>query len=143
MKQFFIILFLFVSVTLVAQTNEEKLIKTVKEFHQNLIKKNITSLNQQTDKALSYGHSNGWVENKTDFIKHIKSNFIQYNSITEDSIQVVLNDKLASVRFNATIDVNLKEVNGVYQLKVLEVWNKKGNRWILFARQAVKNINIK
>ncbi len=65
MKKLLTILFLFVAVCCNAQTDEEKLINTVKDFHQSMVKKNTVSINQQTDKALSYGHSKGWVETKS------------------------------------------------------------------------------
>ena len=123
---------------MLAQSDEEKLLATVKEFHQTMINKNTISINQQTDKALSYGHSNGWVETKAEMMKNIESAYLKYNSIQEDSLTVSMNGKLASVRFNATIDVYLNGKNGTYFLKVLEVWQRKGNRWILFARQAIK-----
>ena len=84
-----------------AQTDEAKLTTTIKEFHQALVKKNTVSINQQTDKALSYGHSNGWVETKTEMIKNLETGYTSYKSIKE-------------------------------------VWVKKGKRWLLFARQAVK-----
>lgn len=122
----------------VAQTVEEKLIVTVKEFHQTMVNKNTVSINQQTDKALSYGHSNGWVETKTEMIKNLETGYINYHSYKEDSIVVQMNNNFASVRFKADIDVTLKWTRASYQLKVLEVWQRKGNRWILFARQAVK-----
>ena len=128
---------------MLAQSDEEKLLATVKEFHQTMIDKNTISINQQTDKALSYGHSNGWIETKAEMIKNIESGYIKYYSIQEDSLSVSMNGKLASVRFNATIDVELNGIKGNYFLKVLEVWQRKGKRWVLFARQAVKNINNK
>ncbi len=128
---------------MLAQSDEEKLLATVKEFHQTMINKNTISINQQTDKALSYGHSNGWIETKTEMMKNIESGYIKYYSIQEDSLSVLMNGKLASVRFNATIDVELNGIKGNYFLKVLEVWQRKGKRWVLFARQAVKNINNK
>ena len=138
MKKFFIIFFSFLSVHVIAQTDEEKLVTTVKEFHQNLINKNSISINQQTDKALTYGHSNGWIETKNEMMKNIETGYIKYNSFVEDSVSVSMNARLASVRFLATIDVDLNGKNGIYFLKVLEVWQRKGKRWILFARQAVK-----
>lgn len=121
-----------------AQTDEVKLTATLKEFHQALVKKNTVSLNQQTDKALSYGHSNGWVETKTDMIKNLETGYLSYNSFKEDSVQVVVNGNMAHARFIADIHVTMKGKNGDYHLKVLEVWVKKGKRWLLFARQAVK-----
>ena len=121
-----------------AQTEEEKLMATVKSFHQTLVNKNTLSINQQTDKALTYGHSNGWVETKNEMIQNLETGYLKYNSFIEDSVEVVINKRLASVRFIATIDVTMNGKNGIYLLKVLEVWQKKGKRWILFARQAVK-----
>lgn len=122
-----------------AQAEEEKLIIAVKDFHGSLVKKNTVSINQQTDKALSYGHSNGWVETKAELMKNLETGYISYHSFNEDSITVKMNGNLASVRFVADIDVTFKSTTVVYHLNVLEVWVKKGKRWLLFARQAIKN----
>ena len=139
MKFFLLILFSLLCVgTFGQQTNEEKLTATVKEFHQALVKKNTVSINQQTDKALSYGHSNGWVQTKTDLIKDFETGYISYQSFKEDSITVIINGNMANVRFIADITATMKAATNTYHLKVLEVWVKKGKRWVLFARQAVK-----
>jgi hypothetical protein len=115
-----------------------KLVKTIQEFHQALVNKNTISINQQTDKALSYGHSNGWVQSKTALIKDFETGLISYSSFKEDSIQLFFNDKMANVRFVANIGAVMNNTESNYRLKVLEVWVKKGNRWVLFARQAIK-----
>jgi Domain of unknown function (DUF4440) len=141
MKIIFSILLLLTFVFAKAQTEEEKITTTLKEFHQALVNKNTVSLNQQTDKALSYGHSNGWVETKTALIKDLETGYISYQSYKEDSIAVTMNGNMANVRFVADITATMKEVTNVFHLKVLEVWVKKGKRWILFARQAVKAPN--
>lgn len=138
MKKLLTILFVLVAFGSFAQTDEEKLIKTIREFHVALVNKNTVSINQQTDKVLSYGHSNGWVQTKTDLIKDFETGYISYQGFTEDSITVAINGNMANVRFIADITATMKGVTNTYHLKVLEVWVKKGNRWILFARQAVK-----
>lgn len=138
MRKFFTIVSLFVSVVVNAQTDQEKLITTLKEFHQALVNKNTVSINQQTDKALSYGHSNGWIETKNDMIKNLETGYIDYHSIKEDSLSVVINGNMAHARFVADINVTLNGNTGNYHLKVLEVWVRKGKRWLLFARQAIK-----
>lgn len=137
MKKLFIIALL-IGVTGNAQTNEEKLAATLKEFHQAMVKGNIVSLNQQTDKALSYGHSNGWVETKNEMIKNLETGFIKYGSYKEDSLQITINGDMANARFIADINATLDGKEASYHLKVLEVWVKKGKRWLLFARQALK-----
>ena len=138
MKCLITIILLFTSLTVVAQTDEEKLTVTIKEFHQALVKKNTVFINQQTDKALSYGHSNGWIETKADMIKNLETGYMNYNSYKEDSINVTINGTMANVRFVADIAATLNGNNGNYHLKVLEVWVRKGKRRVLFARQALK-----
>jgi Domain of unknown function (DUF4440) len=138
MKIFFSILLVLIFAVANAQTEEEKITTTLKQFHLALVKKNTVSINQQTDKALSYGHSNGWVETKTDLIKDLETGYISYESYKEDSIAITMNGNMANVRFVADITATMKESSNTFHLKVLEVWVKKGKRWILFARQAVK-----
>lgn len=130
---------MFVAVIVVAQTPDEtKLIQTSKEFHQALVNKNTVSINQQTDKALSYGHSNGWIETKADVIKDLETGYISYLSFKEDSITVSMNGNMANLRFVADITANMKGAANTFHLKVLEVWVKKGKRWVLFGRQAIR-----
>lgn len=138
LKRILTIAFVLISLSAIGQTEEQKLETTIKEFHQALVQKNTVSINQQTDKALSYGHSNGWVETKTDVIKDLETGYISYQAFKEDSITVTINGNMANVRFIADITATLKGTTSNFHLKVLEVWVKKGKRWILFARQAVK-----
>ena len=139
MKFLILILLFTTSLTGFAQSgNEEKLTITVKEFHQALVKRNTVSINQQTDRALSYGHSNGWVETKEDLIKDLETGYISYQKINEDSISILMNGDMANVRFLADISATMKGTSSSFKLRVLEVWIKKSKRWLLFARQAVK-----
>ena len=138
LKKLLTISFLFLVVFTNAQTDEQKLTTTMKEFHQALVNKNTVSINQQTDKALSYGHSNGWIETKTDLIKDLETGFISYEGFKEDSISITMNGNMANVRFVADITATMKGSTNTYHLKVLEVWVKKSKRWVLFGRQAIK-----
>lgn len=138
MKFFVTIGFLFCQLVGFAQNDEAKLTSTLKEFHQALVKKNTVSINQQTDKALSYGHSNGWVETKKELIEHLESGYMGYNGFREDSIKVEVNGNVGHARFIADINASMSGKEFTFQLRVLEVWVKKGKRWVLFARQAVR-----
>lgn len=138
MKQILLLLFVFSFVVANAQTEEEKLTAAMKEFHQSLVNKNTASINQQTDKALSYGHSNGFVETKADVIKHLETGYLVYHSYKEDSLQITIDESTANVRFVADINATMNGNDTNVHLKVLEVWVKKGKRWLLFARQAVR-----
>ena len=138
MKSILSLLVVFSFVFANAQTEEEKLTTTLKEFHQALVSKNTISINQQTDKALSYGHSNGWVQSKADVIKDLETGKIVYHSFKEDSLTITINESMANARFVADVNATLNGNTVNTHLKVLEVWVKKGKRWVLFARQGVK-----
>jgi len=138
MKRILLLLFAFSSVFANAQTEEEKLTTALREFHQALVNKNTASINQQTDKALSYGHSNGWIETKADMIKDLETGYIVYHSFKEDSLKITINDSIANARFVADVRATMNGNDTNVHLKVLEVWVKKGKRWILFARQGVR-----
>jgi len=138
MKCAVIILLLFIGLSAFPQSREEKLINSLKEFHRALVNKNPEVIDQYTHKRLSYGHSNGWIETKSEMIKNLETGFISYSKFNEDSITVNLNDKLASVRFIGDITATLNGKQTDYHLKVMEVWVRKGGKWKLFARQALK-----
>lgn len=138
MKRILLLPFVFSFVFALAQTEEEKLTATLKEFHQALVNKNTASINQQTDKALSYGHSNGWVQTKADVIKDLETGYLVYHSYKEDSLNITINESMANARFVADISATMNGNTNTIHLKVLEVWVKKGKRWLLFARQGVR-----
>ncbi|MEP7141275.1 MAG: nuclear transport factor 2 family protein [Ferruginibacter sp.] len=138
MKLFITICFSLVIACCVAQSDVDKLTATVKGFHMALVKKDLVSINGLTDIALSYGHSNGWVETKADIVKDLETGYIIYQSFKEDSITVSINGTMANVRFLADVTATLKGAGIISHLKVLEVWTKRGEDWYLFARQAVK-----
>jgi hypothetical protein len=138
LKQTFTILSLLIALLVNAQTEQENVIRAMKELHKAMVDKNFTAINQQTDKALSYGHSNGWIETKEEIVKHIDSGLVIYNSIIEDSLSIVMDSNLATVRFIGDYDVTMNGVTGLYHIRVLEIWVKKGKQWLLFARQAIK-----
>jgi len=96
------------------------------------------ALGQLVADELSYGHSGGRVDTKASFIGDLmngKSDFVTI-VITDQSIQVV--DGVALVRHTLTADTNDSGKPGRVQIKVLGVWQKRGNDWKLLARQAVR-----
>ncbi|CAN5559091.1 hypothetical protein BH11BAC5_BH11BAC5_44220 [soil metagenome] len=118
--------------------DEEKLTATVRAFHLALVNKNTIAINQQTDKALSYGHSNGWIQTKADVMKDLESGYISYQDIKEDSIIITMNGNMANVRFLGDYKATLKGAASNFRLRVLEVWVKKSKRWVLFSRQGIR-----
>jgi hypothetical protein len=113
-------------------------IATSKAYHQALVKQDKVFINQKSDEQLSYGHSNGWIQTRTDMVKDFETGRISYQSIKEDSISVAINGNMASVRFVGDFTATNNGVKSDNHLKVLEVWVKKGTGWILFSRQGYR-----
>lgn len=130
-----IILF-FSSLLAIAQQEKTEVVQRMKEFHELMVKGD-SSVKQYLDDSLSYGHSNGWIENKKEFIADLGSRLV-YHSIKEDSIYAGVNGKVAHIRFIGLFDATLDGKQNQFRLRILEIWVKKKKGWKIFARQAVR-----
>ena len=88
--------------------------------------------------SLSYGHSNGNVESKTQFVENIvsgKSDFVTIE-LSEQTISISQNTAIVRHLFNATTNDGGKP--GTVKIKVLLVWQTESEGLKLLARQAVR-----
>jgi len=97
-----------------------------------------TVLDQLVMDELSYGHSNGKVQNKAEFIGALVSGASDFASIalSDQSVKVV--GDTATVRHTFTAVTNDSGNAGNVSLKILMVWKKQDSHWRLLARQAVR-----
>ncbi len=87
---------------------------------------------------LSYGHSNGKIEDKKAFIEALTSGSSDFKTIdlSEQTVSVV--DNVAMVRHKLMAETANDGKPGTAKLAVLLVWVKQKGSWKLLARQAVK-----
>lgn len=87
---------------------------------------------------LSYGHSNGKVQDKAEFIGALVSGESDFVSIvlSDQSIKIV--QDTAVVRHTLVAVTNDSGKPGNVSLKILMVWKKHDGHWRLLARQAVR-----
>jgi hypothetical protein len=138
MKKNLLFAFLFAVTAVNAQTEKDKVISTMRVFHQALVEKNSAVLNQHMDDALSYGHSSGWIQSKSDVVKDFESGMISYQVYKADSVQVAISGDAANVRFLADVTVTQRGNTSTLRLRVLEIWIKRNGAWVIFARQAIR-----
>ena len=136
MKKLFFLLLLSVAVT-AAFAQKEVVTSTLKQFHQAMTGKNFDT-ESYLHQDLSYGHSNGWVQSKNEFLKDTKTGYLVYHSYSEDSLNVVVNNNIAYARFKADIESTRDGTKTMNHLKVVEVWVKEKNKWKIFVRQAIR-----
>lgn len=141
MKKFFsfIILLLFICPFVTAQNKQEKAVaNAVEKLRKAMVEGNKADLENAVSEQLSYGHSGGHIDDKKEFVEKLasgKSDFVTID-LTEQTISV--SGKVAVVRHVLTAKTNDGGKPGDVHLRILLVFQKKGGKWVLLARQAVK-----
>ena len=87
---------------------------------------------------LSYGHSDGVIQNKAEFVDVIASKKTVYKSIVlSDQTVAVVGDN-AIVRHAWSSESERDGKSTMSKIGVMQVWQKQGTNWKLLARQAFK-----
>ena len=87
---------------------------------------------------VSFGHSNGWIQNKEDFKKDFESGKVKYQSVKQTDLKEFrIKNKFANIR--RIIAVKGLYKNEIFEMKlsVLEFWILKNGKWKLWSRQSV------
>ena len=135
---FLFVLTIFVNV-IMAQSKEEKAVAAaVETLRKAMIDGNQQALEAIAADQLSYGHSSGNVEDKKTFVTTLtsgKSDFVTIN-LTDQTITVSGGTAIVRHKLDATTNDNGQP--GTVSLSILTVWQKQKGKWVMLARQAVK-----
>ena len=87
---------------------------------------------------LSYGHSDGRVENKAQFVNGVmtRKTFLKSLTLSEHTIAVVGANAIARHKWTSESEADGKVTTT--KIGVLQVWLKQDGTWKLLARQAVR-----
>lgn len=87
---------------------------------------------------VSFGHSNGWIQNKDDFKKDFESGKVKYQSVKQTELkELKLKNKFANIRRNIAVKGLYKNEIFEMKLSVLEFWIRQKGMWKLWSRQSV------
>jgi len=123
----------------IAQSKDEKEVASaIEALRVAMIDGNKAALEAVSAEELSYGHSGGHVENKSEFVDKIVSGRSDFVTIefTNQTIKIVGNTAVVRHDMKATTNDGGKTNN--INLHILLVWQKQHGKWKLLARQAVK-----
>lgn len=132
------LLFLGISAALAQSKEVETLEQSVGELKHLLINPDRAGLEAITSKELSYGHSNGKIEDQNAFVEFLLSGKSQFVNIELEDQTVKIVDNTGIVRHTLLAETNNEGTIGNIKLGVLSIWHKEGEKWILLARQAFK-----
>lgn len=136
MKKYFIIAFLLACICAKAQSNEQAVLDLSKKKFGWMIRMKYDSLQAALDDRLMFVHSNGWVENKQEFIQDVKSGKLRYTNIQVIEATARVYPSTAIVTGKGKFQVTLEGNNLELTLSYTEVYIQKEGKWLLASRHA-------
>lgn len=133
-------LFVFCTVMAYAQSNtDQKQIDTgVDQLYRAMVDKDGKSLENLTAKNLTYGHSSGKIEDKTQYIAAVLNGSFDFNSIVPEEQNIHISGKTAIVRHIFVAEGTNDGEPADVRIGIMMTYQKQGGKWKLLARQAYK-----
>lgn len=141
MKQLLVIIMLStMALQSIAQTKDEQAVTAaVENMRKAMVDSDKAALEKLADSKLTYGHSNGKIENKASFVENLTNGNSDFVDIKLTDQTVAVEGTTAIVRHRLFANTNDKgKAPGTVDLYILLVWHKAKGEWKLIARQAVK-----
>lgn len=136
-----IILFTFTFMSLIASAqskDETKIQELTEKLRVAMISGNKADLENLVWDNLTYGHSNGNVQDKAAFVTALSTKASDFKTIELSEVSVVIAGHTAIVRHLLRANTNDGGIPGKANLGIVLVWEKRAEEWRLLARRAFK-----
>lgn len=88
---------------------------------------------------LRYGHADGRMQSKEDFLSAVRSNRMRYEAYDYEELQITPADEnIVILTGRASLRVRMGEEQFAFRLRFLAVWRHEGTFWRLFAYQSAQ-----
>jgi hypothetical protein len=122
-----------------AQIDSVGLKNAMQQLDKALLQKDEKILQTVLHKEVSYGHSNGWIQNKNDILNDFTSGKLTYDKIENNSSAIVtISKKYATVKTNTNAEGMVNGTAFNLKLHIMQFWVKNKKGWQLIARQSAK-----
>jgi ketosteroid isomerase-like protein len=122
-----------------AEAGDEAAVKqNVEALREALLKADKAQLERLTADQLSYGHSDGRVQNKAEFIDGVMTRKATVKSINFPDLKIAVAGDTAIARHLYESESETDGKPNSVRIGTLQVWQKQGGNWKLQARQGYK-----
>jgi hypothetical protein len=121
-----------------AISDETAVANAVEAFRKAMMANDRKQLDRMCTNALSYGHSSGKIQNKTEFLDGATNGQSTWKSITLSDQKITVVGRNAIARFIFTGESESQGKTNNVHFGVLMIWIKSGSNWRLLARQGYK-----
>ena len=122
-----------------SQIDSAGLKTAMQKLDKALLQKDENVLRSVLHKDVSYGHSNGWIQSRSDILNDFTSGKLTYHKIENNSSAIVtISKKYATVKTNTNAEGMVNETAFKLTLHIMQFWMKTKSGWQLIARQSAK-----
>ena len=88
---------------------------------------------------LIYGHADGRVQDKADFLAAVRANRMRYEAYDYEEMHISpVAENVALISGRASLRVRMHEQQIAFRLRFLAVWHREAGTWRLFAYQSAQ-----
>ena len=119
-------------------SKKEKVLLSQVSKLDSLMQNNDSKILELFSADVSFGHSNGWVQNYQDFKTDFESGKVKYHSVNQLELrELKIKNKFANIRRIIAVKGLYKNETFEMKLSVLEFWIQQKGIWKLWSRQSV------
>jgi ketosteroid isomerase-like protein len=120
----------------------DDILASVEAYRKAMVDGNGARLLELSSDDMSFGHANGVVQTKVEFVKTVVDKAEVFNSIKLYDHAIHSAGDIAIARHTFDADLVFQGKNLQLVLNIVQTWRKEDGRWRLFLRQAFKPITV-
>jgi ketosteroid isomerase-like protein len=113
----------------------------IEEYRKAMVDGNGARLLEMSADDMSFGHANGVVQTKVEFVKTVVDKVEVFYAIKLYDHNIRVSGDLAIARHTFDADVFFQGKDQNFLLNIIQIWKKEDGRWRLFARQSFKPLS--
>jgi ketosteroid isomerase-like protein len=125
-----------------AACETDALLDAVEEYRKAMVDANGARLLELSADEMSFGHANGVVQTKVEFVKTVVDKAEVFKSIKLYDHKISSNGDVGIARHTFDADLTFQGKDLHLVLNIVQVWKKQDGRWRLVARQSFKPITV-
>ena len=122
--------------------SDDDLKKAVEEFRQAMVDGNGARLLELMSDDVTFGHANGVVQTKMEFVKTVVDKSEVFKSIALKDHKIEISGEIGLARHTFDSDLTFMGKDMHLTLSIIMVWRNEDGRWRLIARQSFKPITV-
>lgn len=123
---------------IIVPLTEEQIRTAVEDLNQAIIHPNATVLEALCSSELTYGHSSGLVQNKSEFINDLLHGPYNFTSVTSPDLTISISGNTAIARFIFLATATKADQQIDIRIGCVQIFQRENNKLKLLARQAFK-----